>query len=240
MRVVLFDIDGTLLLTGGAGLHALARAFRDLHGIENAADGIEFHGRTDPLILDSIAERRLGRGLAARELDDLLDRYLVHLADTLISQPYRVLPGVREILDGLRETGDVVMGLATGNVEPAAWEKLRRGALDGYFGFGGFGSDSADRTALTRLAVERGRERAGRDAGVVLVGDTVHDVRCAIAVGVPCLAVATGNATESALAGAGAQWTVPTLADDRVRAILGLNRSEHAFLQGAPSPRLGP
>ncbi len=227
MRVVLFDIDGTLLLTGGAGLAALTRAFRDLHGVEGASDGIEFHGRTDPLILDAVAERHLGRGLQQPEFDAIIARYLVHLGDTLGERPYRVLPGVRALVAALAGSGDV-LGLATGNVEPAAWEKLRRGELDRYFSFGGFGSDSADRTALNRLAVERGRERAGGPTDVVLVGDTVHDVRCALAVGVPILAVATGNASLDDLAAAGARWTVPSLEDPRAWSVFGLTAPKPA------------
>ena len=221
MRVILFDIDGTLILTGGAGLDALTRAFHDLHGIERASEGVEFHGRTDPLILDSIAERHLGRALLPAELDAILERYLVHLGDTLESRPYRVLPGARAIVDALAASG-ALLGLATGNVEPAAWEKLRRGDLDRYFSFGGFGSDSRDRAELTRLAVERGRERAGGACEMLLVGDTIHDVRCAQAVGVPILAVATGNASVEALQAAGADWAVPSLEDPRVWPVFGL------------------
>ncbi len=230
MRVILFDIDGTLLLTGGAGLAALTSAFQDLHAVENAADGVEFHGRTDPLILDSIATRVLGRPLAPAELDELFRRYMAHLPAALAERPYRVLPGARELVEALHASGEALLGLATGNVEPAAWAKLARGGLDGFFTFGGFGSDSADRAELTRLAVERGRARAGADAEVLLVGDTVHDVRCAAASGVPCLAVATGNASEETLAAAGAARTVATLADPRAAEFLGLP---------ADSPRRG-
>lgn len=222
MRVILFDIDGTLLLTGGAGLAALTHAFQELHDVRDAADGVEFHGRTDPLILDSIATRVLGRPLAAAELDELFRRYLVHLPAALAERPYRVLPGARELVESLHATGDVLLGLATGNVEPAAWAKLARGGLDGFFRFGGFGSDSADRVELTRLAVERGRARAGAGAEVILVGDTVHDVRCATANGVPCLAVATGNASEETLAAAGAARTVASLDDPAAAAFLGV------------------
>lgn len=223
MRVILFDIDGTLLLTGGAGLSALSRAFEDLHAVDDAADGVEFHGRTDPLILDSIARRALGRPLTPPELDRLFSRYLEYLPDALADRPYRVLPGARELVTALHAETDVILGLATGNVEPAAWAKLRRGDLDRFFGFGAFGSDSADRAELTRLAVARARDRAGADADIVLVGDTVHDVKCAAAAGVPCLGVATGNASEATLTAAGARWAVETLEDPRVPGILGLS-----------------
>jgi phosphoglycolate phosphatase-like HAD superfamily hydrolase len=222
MRIILFDIDGTLLLTGGAGLDALSCAFRDLYGVDGAAAGVEFHGRTDPLILHSIAERHLARTLSAAELDAIVARYLEHLPRTLAERPFRILPGVTDLLEALSARGDVVLGLATGNFEPAAWSKLRRGGLDGYFSFGGFGSDHADRAELTRLAVSRGRRIAGDGASALVVGDTVHDVRCAHAAGAACLAVATGNASRDVLSDAGAEWAVETLADPVVRDALGL------------------
>lgn len=228
MRIILFDIDGTLLLTGGAGLHALARAFGELYGVVGAGEDVEFHGRTDPLILDSIAERHLGRPLGPGELDAIVERYLEHLPKTLADRPYRVLPGVQQLLDSLHVRQDVVLGLATGNFEPAAWQKLRRGGLDRYFSFGGFGSDHADRAELTRIAVSRGRGLAGKDAPVLVVGDTVHDIRCARAAGATCLAVATGNASSAVLAGEGADWAVESLDDPIVREILGLTDPQEA------------
>lgn len=221
MRIILFDIDGTLLLSGGAGLKALRDVFRRRFGIEDAVEGIEFHGRTDPQILDSIAHRHLGRDLSADERAGLIAEYLEGLERFLDESPYRILDGARELLDALAARDDVLLGLATGNVEPGAWAKLRHGGLDGYFGFGGFGSDDPDRDRLTCMAVERGRARAGNGAPAVVVGDTIHDVRSARAAGADCLAVATGNASRGDLEAAGARWTVPTLADPVVREILG-------------------
>jgi phosphoglycolate phosphatase-like HAD superfamily hydrolase len=115
-----------------------------------------------------------------------------------------------------------VLGLATGNFEPAAWAKLRRGGLDRYFSFGGFGSDHSDRAELTRIAVSRGRLLAGDGAPALVVGDTIHDVRCSRAAGAACLAVATGNATVDVLAREGADWAVESLDEPAVREILGL------------------
>jgi phosphoglycolate phosphatase-like HAD superfamily hydrolase len=223
MRVILFDIDGTLLLTGGAGLVALRRVFSGLHGVADAVDGIEFHGRTDPLILDSIARRWLGRPLDEAEMEAVVEGYLDQLEACLReAENFRVLPGAAELVEELSGRQDIVLGLATGNLEPAARAKLRRAGLGGRFGPGGFGSDSPDRAELTRLAVQRGRAVAGARAEVVVVGDTVHDVRAASAAGVPCLAVATGNASAGALAAEGAEWAVPSLEEPSVREILGL------------------
>ncbi|MBZ0266570.1 HAD hydrolase-like protein [bacterium] len=220
MRIVLFDIDGTLLVSGGAGLMALRDVFHRRFAVEDAVEGIEFHGRTDPQILDSIAERHLGRALPGEERTELLGEYLEGLARFLDECPYRVLPGARELLEELSGRNDILLGLATGNVESGAWTKLRHGGLDGYFSFGGFGSDDPDRDRLTRVAVERGRERVGNGAPALVVGDTIHDVRSARAAGADCLAVATGNASQGDLEAAGARWTVPSLADPAVTAIL--------------------
>jgi phosphoglycolate phosphatase-like HAD superfamily hydrolase len=224
MRIILFDIDGTLLLSGGAGLEALRRVFLARYGIPEAANGIEFHGLTDPLILRNIVKQSLGRDLEAGELESIRADYVTELPGVLRdSAPrFRVLDGARELVQDLHDRGDVVLGLATGNFEDAAWAKLRRGDLHRYFGFGGFGSDAEDRLDLTRRAVERGRELTGNETPVLVVGDTIHDVRCANGVGADCLAVATGSADEATLAAAGARWTVPSLADDRAREILGL------------------
>lgn len=229
LRIVLFDVDGTLLLSGGAGLKALRRVFRERFGVPNAVNGIEFHGRTDPQILDSIAASYLARPLLAGECNELVDAYLVALDEFLADTGFQVLDGVQELLEELEGRQDVLLGLATGNVERGAWAKLRRGDLDGFFAFGGFGSDDADRDELTRLAVRRGRDRAGAagpDAEVVVVGDTIHDVRSAAAAGADCLAVATGNASVEQLEAAGARWTVPTLADPAVREILASARPD--------------
>lgn len=224
MRIVLFDIDGTLLLTGGVGLEALQRVFRRRYDVPHAAEGVEFHGRTDPLIIRSIAQKWLERDLTAEELATLSEDYVECLEEVLSGTParFRVLPGARELVEALDGSGRAALGLATGNFERSARAKLRRAGLERYFAFGGFASDSEDRLQLTRCAVERGRAAAGPDAPIVLIGDTVHDVRCAVALGVDCLAVATGNATEETLRAAGARWTVPTLESPKVREIVGL------------------
>jgi phosphoglycolate phosphatase-like HAD superfamily hydrolase len=224
LRIILFDIDGTLLLSGGAGLRALDRVFRDQYGVEDAYRGVEFHGRTDPGIIRAIVRKRLERDPVEGELERLADLYVERLGQVLAegTPAFRVLPGAREALEILHSRPDVTLGLATGNLEPAAWAKLRHAGLDGYFRVGGFGTDSEDRLELTRRGAERARREAGGDGScpVLVVGDTVHDVRCARGIGAACLAVATGNASLEALREAGADWVVPRLdAPEAARAL---------------------
>jgi phosphoglycolate phosphatase-like HAD superfamily hydrolase len=222
-RLVLFDIDGTLLLTGGAGLESLRRVFRELFGVDDPIDGVPVHGRTDPEIVQTIARRSLGRPLDAAELHELGVHYILHLESFLEHEAFefRVLPGASELVQSLSKRSDILLGLATGNFEPAAFAKLRRAGLEGYFGFGGYGSDSPDRAELTKLAVQRGRERAGAEVPVVVVGDTIHDIECAFAAGAECLAVATGRATLEELSAAGATWVVPDLRAPEIEGLLG-------------------
>jgi phosphoglycolate phosphatase-like HAD superfamily hydrolase len=221
VKLILFDIDGTLILSGGAGMKSLAQTFAELFALPSATDGIAFHGHTDPAIVQAMARKGLGRELDAGEFERVVERYLTILPQRLsASRGFQVLPGAREVVEKVSAHGGFTLGLATGNFEPAAYAKLRRGGLDKHFSFGGFGSDSGDRVELTRLAVTRGRELTGRATPALVVGDTIHDVRCAIAAGADCLAVATGNASVEALLEAGAHWAVPTLADPRVAAVL--------------------
>jgi len=227
MRIILFDIDGTLLLTGGAGLRALGRVFRDRYGVKDAYRGVEFHGRTDLAIIRAIIRRQLDRDPEENELREVADLYVKTLPRVLEEgvPAFRVLPGAREALESLHSRPDVALGLATGNLEPAAWAKLRHAELDRYFRTGGFGTDSEDRLELTRRGAERTRGACGasESAPVLLVGDTVHDVRCALGIGADCLAVATGNASLEVLREAGADWVVPGLDDPEARRGLELD-----------------
>jgi len=215
--IVLFDLDGTLLSAGGAERRALLRAFRELWGIDAAVDGLRVHGRTDPEIMGDIFQARLGRPLRTTERELLYRRYLAHLEQELISSPgFRVLPGVRELLETLGADRDILLGLATGNLEEAATLKLHRAELDGTFRFGGFGSDAADREALVRLAIDRGRVLLGRQThsvGVILVGDTVLDITAGKGLKVSTVAVASGGDSYETLAAADPDHLLSNLSD---------------------------
>ncbi len=202
--VYLFDIDGTLLRAGGAGARAFDRVMHQLHAIAGASEGTLFGGKTDPWIIDQIYQRHLRRSASAEDLAAFLACYLPLLEEELVTKPPRVLPAVVATLDALAQWTGAVLGVATGNVEPAAQLKLRHAGLGGRFGFGGYGSDSHDRAELVAIAIERARAFAPRHAEVVVVGDTIHDIAAARACRATVCAVATGADPRHALLSADA------------------------------------
>ena len=193
MKLVLFDIDGTLLLSGGAGTRSLYRAFQIRYGIEPDWTAIRFDGKTDPLIIQEIVSMY---GLDDEPGQELYDIYLSILPDEVRRSPdFQVLAGARELVIQLSADPDCLIGLATGNVETGARLKLERAGLSSYFPFGGYGSDSGNRTELIRTAIRRGSELAAPLAvdQVFVIGDTPRDVRHGRAAGANTIAVATGN-----------------------------------------------
>ena len=210
----LFDLDGTLMMSGGAGGRAFARACEELLGIERALEGITLHGNTDPLILEEACRAKLGRTPSAAEQAAVLERYLVHLEQELAdASRVEVLPGVAALLARLEGEG-AQLGLATGNVEGGARLKLSAAGLWHRFPFGGFGSDHHERAELARVAIARAEQRAGRTIPkqeIRLIGDTPRDIAAARAVGVRAIGVATGMHDTAALLAAGADEAYVTL-----------------------------
>jgi phosphoglycolate phosphatase len=210
---ILFDIDGTLISTGGAGAAAWRLAFDELYGI--AADiGIYTDaGLTDPEVGRKTFEAVMHREPGRAELARLMERRLQHLHSTVAeSATYRVLDGVDDLLPTLLDRG-LMLGLVTGNVEAAAHIKLHRARLNRFFSFGGYGSDSPDRSEVTRVAVRRGSVVYGealRPERCLVVGDTPHDVRAAHGAGVACVAVSSGSRS-AALRAADADWVIESL-----------------------------
>lgn len=217
-KLVLFDIDGTLVLTGGAGLRAMERALEEVFGHTGGLEEIPVAGRTDWAILAD-AVRRLGRGLDGPMLSDLQHRYVSHLAEEIQhpgSGRKGVMPGIRGILDVLADRDDVLLGLLTGNFEEGARVKLGQFGLWEYFRCGAYGGDAADRNALVPVAVERARALGLPDIGdadVLVIGDTPHDVLCAQAGGATAVAVATGSSSSAELRDAGADYVFEDLSD---------------------------
>jgi phosphoglycolate phosphatase len=213
---VLFDIDGTLIDTGGASDRAWQQAFAELDGIEIDVARHTGRGVPDPAVGRKCFRDSFGRDPEPVELETLIERRLAHLREEVDRSPgYAVMPAVVELLERLLAEG-TLLGLTTGNVEPAAQIKLGRARLNRFFSFGGFGSDSADRTELTRIALERASETAGRPLDrdrCVSAGDTPRDVEAGHGAGLRVIGVATGEYGVEELAAAGADAAIPSLAE---------------------------
>ena len=197
MKLLLFDIDGTLLLTQGIGRRSVEAALARRLGRTVTTEGIAFSGRTDPGIL---REALLQSGLTEAEADallpDVLDTYVEALRTTITPARVRVLPGVCDLLGHLADRTDVHLGLLTGNLEPTAYLKLDAAGLAPFFAFGAFGSDHPDRMQLPAVALRRAQTILGhtyRGRNVVIIGDTEHDIRCGRGIGAYTVGVCTGR-----------------------------------------------
>jgi phosphoglycolate phosphatase-like HAD superfamily hydrolase len=203
MKLLLFDLDGTLVSTGGAGVRALDRAFLSLQRLARASEGVPFAGRTDPSIIKDIFRLKLRREIDPKESQDIENHYLAALAAELtVPDGYRVLDGVEPLLSVLAAREDVFLALGTGNLEAGARLKLERAGLNKYFSTGGFGSDAEDRPEVLRRGVRRAEEKTHRrfkPRQVVVIGDTVHDVSAGKAIGAVTVAVGAGHASEADL-----------------------------------------
>jgi phosphoglycolate phosphatase-like HAD superfamily hydrolase len=216
IRAVLFDIDGTLLVTGGAGAVAWQRAFEELHGVEADIAEHTDAGMTDPEIAAIVFREVIGREGTQEERAKAIGSYLKHLPDAVAeSAGYRVMPGIEELLERLIDDG-LLLGLVTGNIEAAAHIKLARAHLNRFFSFGGYGSDSADRTEVTKTALRRGALVSGAtlsDGACVAVGDTPRDVKAGHGAGIKVVGVATGSYQVEQLEQAGADWAIAEASD---------------------------
>ncbi len=217
--LILFDIDGTLVDTSGAGRRALVRAYDEVFGIPDAFAGYSFSGTTDLHIVRTAFLRHEGvepppeRISAARQA--YMERLVGEMQKGCAEGSVRMFPGIVPLLDLLAEK-QVPVGLATGNFEEGAREKLTPVGLWHRFGFGGFGSDFEHRGMLTKLGIERGLERHGVSfdpEGIWIVGDSPLDIQAARYAGVKVLAVATGIHPVSELAELGPDAVVPDLGD---------------------------
>ena len=215
MILYLFDIDGTLLRAGGAGSRALDRVIEHRYGIRSAMQGIDPGGKTDPWILEEVFAAHLARLPEPHEIEAILEAYAPVLAEECAtSERFRVLDGAFEVTAWLAAQGGVAVGIATGNTQAGARIKLTRAGLWERFGFGGYGSDSAVRAEVVATAIRRGEAAAGGRADhVVVVGDTMHDVRAAKACEALCVAVTTGTEPRHALEAGGADLVIDSLHD---------------------------
>jgi phosphoglycolate phosphatase len=216
-RILLFDIDGTLVVTGGAGAAAWKRAFQELHGIPADIGKFTDSGMTDPDVGAKTFQAVLHRNPRPHELARLLQRRLEYMPETVAqSKAYKVLPGVPDRLRQLSHDGHL-LGLVTGNIDGAAHIKLQRGDLNRWFTFGAYAGAGMDRAAIVREAVGRGEAIVGRElakAEIFVIGDTPLDIDAAHAVGCTAIGVATGHYDSDALRNAGANHVLKTLEDE--------------------------
>ncbi len=228
-RLVLFDIDGTLLLTAGAGRRAITAALGDEVQDPGAFAGIRFDGKTDPQI---VAEMLAAAGQTEAEESDrvrrLCERYVGLLAEELERPTTRttLMPGVEPLLDRLERTPGVLLGLLTGNLLEGAALKLRSAGIEpARFRVGAYGSDAAHRPLLPAIAARRAEPYFGRVPGgaeVVIIGDTPADIHCGSGIAARAVAVATGSYSVGELAACGPHAVFEDLSDTErvVEAIL--------------------
>ncbi len=194
-KLLLFDIDGTLISTGGAGEQALKDAIKQAFDSDSGLDGIEIAGRTDSSIARAIL-KKLGLEPHPQHLTRLLEVYLENLGRRLQERQGRILPGILPLLQYAKELPHITLALLTGNLARGAELKLKHYGLWDYFEFGAYADDHHDRNALGPVAQERARLRCGvsfNPGEVYVIGDTPHDIACGRAIDAITVAVATGH-----------------------------------------------
>ncbi len=196
-HLLLWDIDGTLILSGGAGMRALEAALQDAFAIAGSLADIEFAGRTDTWIMRQVF-RKFTLAPTPENFARFFEAYARLLPRELANPQAHVLPGVREILHAVAAHGGIAQGLLTGNMRRGAQLKLEYHGLWDYFAFGAFADDSEFRNELGPHAVRRALEKHGINFAaddVWVIGDTAHDIECGKSIGARTLAVATGSAS---------------------------------------------
>jgi len=215
MHVLLFDIDGTLIRSGGAGKAAMEEALRTEFGVREIIDGVPYSGRTDPAIAHDLLALH-GLEPSPAHLAQLNSAYLRHLPAMLRQFNGVVLPGVHALLDRLSATNEVTVGLLTGNVREGARCKLTHFELWRHFPFGAFADGIHERDDIARGALSKIARHLGRDVHpqrIWVIGDTPLDVKCARAIGARAVAVATGWNSVEELQASGADFVLADLAD---------------------------
>ncbi|PEN13985.1 HAD family hydrolase [Longibacter salinarum] len=239
-KLLLFDIDGTLVRTNGSTRNAVERALAELVGRPLDTGAIRFSGKTDLQIMAEVFD---ANGVDADEtlIREALDVYVSIAEPGLMSSDVDVLPGVRPLLDHLHDRSDIHLGLVTGNVEPMAYRKLDVVELATYFSFGAFGCDNANRNCLPALAIDRAHQHTGirfEQTCVTVIGDTRRDIECSRAAGARAVAVCTGHASRQDLSSHGPDAILDNLSalDDVLRALDVPTSTQHLRSTVEPSP----
>ena len=220
MRLVLFDIDGTILTDRGASRDAFRDALEAVYGYDGDLSRYDFSGRTDPQIARMVLR---DHGLTDDAIDghmpELWEIYLDGLARNATTERVRVLPGIRKVVTTLHDHEDVVLALLTGNLERGARLKLGGAGMNEYFAFGAFGSDSADRNELPPIAIARASEHCAHrfsGAEVVIIGDSIYDVRCGVPYEATTIAVASGKTPAETLRAENPRYLFESAADEGI------------------------
>jgi phosphoglycolate phosphatase len=211
----LFDIDGTLIASGGAGEYSMRLAVEDMFGEKDGLAGVEIAGRTDHLITENVF-KKFGVPWTPERATEFLDLYLLHLAEELPRKKGRLLPGIVELLEVLKARPDVAMALLTGNLERGAEIKLTHYGVWNYFEFGAYADDHSDRNRLGPFAQARAQERHGVEfppERIFVLGDTPHDITCGRAINAKTVAIATGGFSREQLAAQQPDFLFDDLAD---------------------------
>ncbi len=211
-RALLFDIDQTLLYTGGAGGLAMTLALQEMFGVDEGFGKVEFSGRTDLYILSEGLRHHGIEGAVEDHLDEFLRRYNNLLARTLPEKDGYLMPGFPQLLEALSERQDVRIGLGTGNFSEAARIKLEYYGIAQFFSGGGFGEQSLDRSDVIRSAIESVGEGVAPE-DILIIGDTQHDISAALDNGVVGVGVATGNFNVDQLSESGAHLVFEDFSD---------------------------
>lgn len=223
--VFLWDIDGTILLSGGAGLASFNRVFEELYHEKYIWGDISPDGKTDDQIINELFMARFNKLPTPTELQHIAQKYIECMEEEIQrSTRFRLMPHVVEVIEKLSADKRFSLGLATGNYEPAAWAKLRRAQMDSHFHYGGFGSDSPIRQELTHKAKQRAVDYLKAEPQqLFVVGDTVHDIRCGQGIGAKTVGVCTGSTSAETLKSAGADFVLQDLTqfDDVLKTLGG-------------------
>jgi len=214
-RLLLWDIDGTLVWTGRAGEFAMNRALHDVFGVEGDIHAVDYAGRTDRWIFKAMMEH-YGHGDKEEKVHDYMEAYLASLEEELPLRNGHVLGGVLEILEWVSRQPHLHQGLLTGNLSRGAHLKLNHYDLWHFFEFGAFADDSEVRNDLGPVALERAGDHAGllfQPQDVYIIGDTPHDIECGRVIGAQTIAVATGKYSVDELESCGPDYCFPDLED---------------------------
>jgi phosphoglycolate phosphatase len=209
-RLLLFDIDGTLIDSGGAGIQSLKEVLKQQFGVVDDLSGVEIAGKTDTGIVHQIL-RKQKIAVTEENTAAFLELYLEFLAGELPQRPGRLLPGVEELLPRLQARPQNVLALLTGNLRRGAQLKLTHYGIWDFFEFGAFADDRDDRNQLGPVAQQRAREKHTIDfvaTDIDVIGDTPHDIACGKAIGARTIAVATGSFSRAQLATHQPDWII--------------------------------